>query len=246
MSSVKTDAIVLRYADYGESDRMLTLLSPTLGLLSVSARGCRKQLSRNLPATELFSAGEYLLYQKGDRFTLTSHQRQESFYALRNDFARLSHGIYWLNLCEAAAQPGEECPRLFKMLLLSLAVLSYGDVPPRTLTAVFLTQFSMLQGFSPMLDHCIHCGLDLSEQPLRFDVAGGGASCAVCARDGMFLRRDSLDWLREAQQKGAFVLAGRRDAPMADQPDAGEEPMRVMRAHVEHRMEKHIVSGKFL
>ena len=46
MAEVKTDAIVLRHVDFGESNRMLTLLSPVLGKLSVSARGCRRRGAR--------------------------------------------------------------------------------------------------------------------------------------------------------------------------------------------------------
>ncbi|MDR0929179.1 MAG: recombination protein O N-terminal domain-containing protein, partial [Oscillospiraceae bacterium] len=57
MSSIKTDAVVLRAANYGEGDRMLTLLSPTWGLVSVAAKGCRKATSRLLSATELFATG---------------------------------------------------------------------------------------------------------------------------------------------------------------------------------------------
>jgi len=245
MSNIRTEAIVLRHADYGENDRMLTLLAPTMGLVSVSARGARKATSRNLTATELFSAGEYLLYEKGEHFTLTSFHLRESYYPLRMDIARLAHGVYWLNLCEAAAQPGEDASRLFKMLLLSLAVLAYGDLPPRALTAVFLIQFSMLQGFSPMLDHCTHCGKPLGP-PMRFDDEDGGACCATCTAWGMPLTEAGLSWLREAQAKGAFVLAGRRGLPQDGASDAAEEPFWAMRAHVEHRLEKRIASGRLL
>lgn len=245
MSSVKTEAIVLRHANYGENDRMLTLLSPTMGLLSVSARGCRKATSRNLTATELFTAGEYLLYQKGEHYTLTSFQSRENYYPLRSHVDRLTHGVYWLNLCEAAAQPGEDASRLFKMLLLSLAVLTYGDIPPRTLTAVFLAQFSMLQGFAPMLDHCARCGKPLVP-PMRFDDVDGGACCSTCTHRGMPLTQEGLLWLREAQAKGAFVLAGRRAPPQDGRPPAAEESFAAMRAHVEQRLEKRIVSGRLL
>lgn len=245
MSNVRTDAIVLRYANFGENDRMLTLLSPTLGLVSACAKGCRKATSRRLAATELFTAGEYLLYQKGERFTLSSFELSENYFPIRTDVDKLSHGVYWLGAVEATAQPGEECPRLFKMLLLSLAVLAYDELPSRALTAVFLMQLAALQGFAPKLDRCLHCGKPLAP-PMRFDVHGGGACCAACDRHGAALSADGLLWLREAQAKGAFVLAGRRALPMAEDPGAAEEPFAIIRAHVEARLEKHINAGRFL
>lgn len=244
MSSIITNAIVLRYANYGECDRMLTLLSPTMGLLSVSAKGCRKVTSKSLAAAELFTAGEYLLHQKGERYTLSSFQLQENYYPIRTDIDRLAHGTYWLNLCEAVSQPNEDCSRLFKMLLLSLAVLAYGALPPRALTAVFLAQFSMLQGFAPRLDRCMKCGKPPA-LPLRFDEELGGICCATCTHRGRPLSMDGLQWMREAQEKGAFVLAGRRALPAL--PDAAaEEAFLHLKGHVEHRVDRQITAGKFL
>lgn len=244
MGIVRTDGIVLRHVNFGENDRILTILSPTLGLVTVSARGCRKATSRMLSASELFTAGEYLLYEKEGRFTLSSFSLQENFYPLRNDFTRLSHGAYWLALCEATAQPGEDCARLFKMLLLSLAVLTYGELPERPLTAVFLMQFSALAGFEPCLDVCARCGKPL-EAPMRYDAEHGGTCCAKCAPAGYALAPQVLSWLREAQQKGAFVLAGKRALPEGDEETA-ERAFRLMRAHVERRVEKVIAAAKFL
>lgn len=243
MSNVVTDAVVLRNANYGESNRMLTLLTPD-GLMSVSAKGCRKPTSKMLAASELFAAGEYVLYQRGDRYTLTSFQMQQNYYPIRTDIDKLSHGVYWLNLCEAAAQPCEDCHRLLKMLLLSLAVLAFDDLPPRALTAVFLIQFAGLQGFSPRLDACIRCGKPLTTL-MRFDAALGGACCAGCAERGTPLSIEALAWMREAQAKGAFVLAGRRPLPQGS-AETVDEAFTHLRAQVEHRLDRQITSGKLL
>lgn len=51
--AVKLQAIVLNRVDYKESDRILTLLSPEKGKLTVSARGVKKQASKLRAGTEL-------------------------------------------------------------------------------------------------------------------------------------------------------------------------------------------------
>lgn len=245
MSTIKTNAIVLRHANYGECDRMLTLLTPE-GLLSVSARGCRKATSKKLSAVELFTAGEYLLHQKGERYQLTSFQPSETYYPIREDFDRLSHGVYWLNLCEAAAQPCEDTSRLYKMLLLSLAVLAYGDLPLRPLTAVFLAQFALLSGFAPRLDACTRCGKPLERAAVRFDAAMGGICCAACAPQGKSVSPQVCAWMREALEKGAFVLAGRRPLPTAADPSDAGAAFDLFRAHVERRLDRALPAGRFL
>ena len=42
MKQTEHTAIVLRYANYRDNDRMLTLFSPTKGRIEALARGCRK------------------------------------------------------------------------------------------------------------------------------------------------------------------------------------------------------------
>ncbi|MCL1796397.1 MAG: DNA repair protein RecO [Clostridia bacterium] len=246
MMTIKTDGIVLRYANYGESNRMLSLLTPEMGLIPVSARGCRNAKSKNLPATELFSTGEYMLHERDGRYSMGSFHLQQNFYAIREDYGKLAHGVYWLNLAEAAAQPGEDAHRLFRMMLLSLAVLCYGEIPHRSLTAVFLMQFAILQGYAPRLDGCVRCGIDTAAR-FFFDTDAGGICCADCAAYGSdALSGDELAWLREAQAKGAFVLAGQRPQPLAERPETAEGAFRCMKSHVEHRIEKRIISGRFL
>jgi hypothetical protein len=58
LNQTSNTAIVLRYANYRENDRMLTLFSPTRGLVEAVARGCRRPKSKLLSASELFALGD--------------------------------------------------------------------------------------------------------------------------------------------------------------------------------------------
>ena len=149
MAQITTHAIVVRRADYRENDRMITLFSPTMGRIDAQCRGCRRQKSPLMAASELFCAGEYVLYQTHDRATVVSCQVSDTYYALRSDYEKLSHGMYMLELCGAAIQPGQENERLFMLLLRSLAHLCYGEAAPRRITAVFLMGMTSLLGFRP-------------------------------------------------------------------------------------------------
>ena len=93
MGQITTNAIVLRRVDYRENDRMLTLFSPTLGRIDALCRGCRRQKSPLMAASELFCTGEYVLYQARERTTVVSCQITDSYYPLRVDYERLSHGM---------------------------------------------------------------------------------------------------------------------------------------------------------
>ena len=102
MPSITTPGIVLRYANYRDHDRMLTILSPHYGRLDVLSRGCRRPKSALMPASELFVHGEFVLYYQNDHATLTSCSLTESFFPLRTDYDRLKHATYILSVTEAA------------------------------------------------------------------------------------------------------------------------------------------------
>lgn len=72
MKQTDNTAIVLRYANYRDNDRMLTLFSPTRGRLEALARGCRKPKSPLVSGSEIFALGDYALYEKNGRNTVVS------------------------------------------------------------------------------------------------------------------------------------------------------------------------------
>ena len=179
MAQLTTSAIVLRRADYRDNDRMLTLFSPTLGRIDALCRGCRRQKSPLMAASELFCSGEYVLYQTGERTTVVSCAVSESFYALRGDYERLAHGMYALELCAAAVQPAQENERLFLLLLRSLAHLCYSEIPPRRVTAVFLMGMTSLLGFRPQVGRCARCGKPIDAQGEGYVAAFSGEAGGV-------------------------------------------------------------------
>lgn len=183
MGTITTHAIVLRHAPYRENDRMLTLFSPVYGRLDVLCRGCRKQRSPLMACSELFCAGEYVLYRSGERLGVQSCLIQDSFYPLREDVDRLTHAAMYLELCDAVVQPGQESERLFLFLLRTLAHLSYGAASPERVSTVFLMGFLSLTGFRPEVRGCVRCGAALPQEGklAAFSPLAGGLMCTSCA-----------------------------------------------------------------
>jgi DNA repair protein RecO (recombination protein O) len=239
MPAATITAIVLRSVNYRDNDRMLTLLSPQLGRVEVLSRGCRRPKSPLLCASDLFCTGEYVLFTQGDRSLLTGCTLKDSFYPLRLDLPRLSCGVYMLNLCEAAAQPGEESPELFLLLLKSLHRLSYGPEARRGLVSGFLLHYATLLGYKPRLNHCVHCGKSLmDEAPLHFDCEAGGLVCNNCAtKSSLPITGRQVNWLRTVIKEGAEA---------SGQFPGDDAPFESLRCFVETRLEKPIKSSVML
>ena len=246
MPQITTNAIVVRRADYRENDRMITLFSPTLGRIDALCWGCRRQKSPLMAASELFCAGEYVLYQTSERATVVSCQVTDTYYALRSDYERLSHGMYALELCSAAIQPAQENERLFMLLLRTLAHLCYGDVPPRRVTAVFLMGMTSLLGFRPQVGRCARCSTPVLQNRISDDVIigsfsaeEGGVLCPGCSAGAKCrLRERDVVYLQNIMKKGLRSLEEEGQCP--------DDLFEALRLLAEGRIDTPIRSGKML
>lgn len=246
MPQITTNAIVLRRADYRENDRMLTLFSPTLGRIDALSRGCRRQKSPLIASSEVFCAGEYVLYQAGERMTVVSCSVTDTYYPLRSDYERLAHGMYALELCAAAIQPMQENERLFLLLLRTLAHLCYGQDEPRRVTAVFLMGMTSLLGFRPQVGRCARCGrpIDVSQAERDAPVASfspeqGGVLCPVCgAGERCRLSAEDVRYLQDIMRHGLKSLEREGQCP-----DALFDALREL---AEQRLDAPVRSGRML
>ena len=234
MPSLTTQAIVLRHADYREHDRMLTLLSPSIGRIEALCRGCKRPQSPLLSASEWFALGEYVFYTGKGHLTVTACSLTETFFPLRTDYERLKYATYLLSIAEAAAQPGDRAVELFTLLARSLSRLAYSEMDARAVSAAFLAHFSAISGYRPRLRHCVHCGKRLEDQEIRlFDLENGGLACVSCAKDRQHTRPvspEQVHWMRDILRQGI----DKSTLPERDAPGA------LLAEYVEERMEKPI------
>ena len=229
MSGLNTHALVLRHADYGDYDRMVTLFSPEYGRLDAIARGCRRPKSPLINAVEPFASGEYQLYFRRERYTIDQCQIKESFYELRTDYDRLVHGVYWLKLLEATVMPQSPAPQLFLTTLRALAHLNYSQLPPPMLTMAFEMHLMAELGLSPCMNACVQCGRPV-DGDARFDARQGGAVCLNCTSHAPFVHngaRRIMMKLPRTRYDQVALLEGRPDWP---------EAARLFRAYVDLKL----------
>ncbi|MBR2861417.1 MAG: DNA repair protein RecO [Clostridia bacterium] len=176
--AVKIQAIVLKKVDYKDADRVLTLFSPQVGKIIVSAKGIKKQNSKLRASSEVFAFGTFVLNETRGRYTVTGYDSIDSFHELREDFDRLSLGALLLNVCEKAIAPNEPDLELFNLLLNCLDYLRNGNVEAGFTAAVFLFKFCELFGYKPEMNECAQCA---KEQDLIYLSASlGGVACVNC------------------------------------------------------------------
>lgn len=139
-------AIVLRRTDYGEGDRIINLLTPDLGKISVLAKGVRKPRSKLAGGVEPFSLlSVSLLRGRSELYTLVSSQMQQHYDLITEDYERLTLGYQILKKINQAAESLHE-PAMFELLQLSLAAVGDSRVDSRLAEAWFHLHFIRLLG----------------------------------------------------------------------------------------------------
>ena len=155
---VKTEGICLRAVEYGESDRIITLLTDKFGKIAVRARGVSSPKSKLRHAALPFSFGEYILALKGDFYTLKSFDYNDAFTAVSDDLVRYFCGATGLEIADKLTEESvpvhEELARLLRFLM---ALCYDGGGPKETLR--YLLDMLRIAGYgvslgeySPLLD----------------------------------------------------------------------------------------------
>ncbi|MES1209832.1 MAG: DNA repair protein RecO [Pseudomonadota bacterium] len=193
MASLLTPAILLRSIDYGESDRVVTLLGRSTGCLGAIARGARKSQHRFGGGLGLCSVGDAALRERGgaDLLTLERFDVTTTFPSLGADVERMGHAAYVAELLAKLCAPRQAEPAIFDHALSFL-----GDLEREGASAMRLRVFELALleslGYAPALDGCAVCGrADLSQGDaidVRFVPDRGGVVCLGCVNRGRSMR----------------------------------------------------------
>ncbi len=175
---IKVKGLVIRQVNYGDYDKMLTLLTGELGKISVSAKGVRSMKSKNRAASELLCFGEFVLNPpKGEVYSLSSAECIESFYHLREDFLRLALGIYMADL--AGHLSPEDMEMGLKVLLNCLYMLTDSEKDFNLVKIIYDLKILKTSGFEPRVSSCVSC--EGENGPFAFSAVSGGVLCRKCA-----------------------------------------------------------------
>lgn len=197
MPVILTDGIVTRYTNYRENDRIINIFTVDRGKIDAKARGCRKSTSALLPACQPFVYGQFELYHSKDKYTVNQCEIKETFFPLREDYARFAYGTAMLQFCNNAVQENEPNQTLFSLLYHSLSYLAYGESDPRDLFCCFLIRYLDKIGYRPAITTCARCGRDIrGDARVLFSTQTGGAVCAACEQNSTPITKTALEAMR--------------------------------------------------
>lgn len=175
------EGVVLRYVNYGEADRIVSVFSASWGITKGFARSARNSRKRFGPALEPFTQAVFHWRQgRGDLWTLQEADLITSRCGLRTDLDRLALASYGVELVELLAADAEDHQRIYELLCSYLDYLAGGgDLAVARL--LFELRLVYLLGYIPHLLHCSECLKIFADERVCFDFQRGGSLCRDCA-----------------------------------------------------------------
>lgn len=200
---VKARALVLRSVDYGERDKILTLLVEGRGKRSAIAKGARGSKKR-FSGMDLFRVLEVTYVERGpDKLAfLEEGTVTDDFRQIEASFDKVTTASYATEVVREMVRDGEGGEEIFR-LLIDFYEQNAGSEEVHARLEADLQSFLLLllraAGFAPSLNHCFRSGQPVaSARTWRFMLSGEGALHVDSRRQGdrtMETTRDVLEAL---------------------------------------------------
>lgn len=151
MNQVSTKGIVLARTNYGEADKIVTMLTPEHGKVRVMAKGVRKPKSKLAAGVELFCETDIgYIVGRSDLSTLTSARIHRQFGNIAKDIDRTMYG-YEILKCIATITEDEAGLEYYELLTATLAALNDSAIPLAVASTWFDLSILELTGHQPNL-----------------------------------------------------------------------------------------------
>jgi DNA repair protein RecO (recombination protein O) len=206
MSTKRTQAVVLRVADLGESDKIVTFYSLQSGKITGIGKGAKKSRKRFSNKLEIFSLLD-VYYDDRSRSGLVRIAEAEllcPFISLREHYDRYVGGVLACELVYYWSRDFDADRNIYNLLVWALQKID-GGKSPRLVHIFFQVKLYAFLGYRPDLSGCLKCGMaEQAGMPYMFHHSRHGLLCRSCSppaisRGTSTLSMNTIKLLQHAQ-----------------------------------------------
>ena len=176
----KVRGLVIRTVDIKETDRLITVFTEEMGVVTALARGARSLKSRKMAATMQFCYSNLVLYKHGDKYSVREAELIESFFDIRASIDGLALAGYIAEVLSYVTVAEAERD-LLRLSLNSLYAISRSKYSLEKIKAGFEIRAASILGFMPDVLSCNRCRETHGD--FFFDIMGGIIECAACRHE---------------------------------------------------------------
>jgi DNA repair protein RecO (recombination protein O) len=242
--SFRASAVVLRHADWGEADQLLTLYTREQGMVRALAKGARKMTSRKGGHLQPFTQITIQLAKGRDLLIVTQVETVNAFLPLHDDLVKLSYASYAVELLLRFSYEEEGGnPTLFRLLVETLERI---EKESEAWLAVRYYEMRLLDavGFRPQLFECANCRREILPEDQFFSFTAGGVICPRCGRGLPNLAKISVETLKYLRhfQRSSYRGASRAHPSL----EAQKEAEALMQGYFTYLLERELNTPGFI
>src|SRR5438270_5774934 len=244
MPTYQADAIVLRRLDYGEADRILTLLTREHGKLAAIAKGSRRAKARSGSGLDLFTRSQMMLAKGRNLDVVAQSERRGDTRNISGDLQRTAYACLVAEVADKVLEDRHPVDDVFQLVATTIEQLNSPSRTARADAAWFLMRILELLGYQPQLQICAGCATPMPEARAWFSPLLGGVLCARCGshdQAGSTVSVNALKVLR-VMAAGNQELFDRLRLPV----DLLNEIEQALEAQLEYHLDRHLKSIEFI
>lgn len=177
MQTIKVKGIVISETNYGESSKILNVLTKEYGLIGIISKGCRNLKSKlRSVSTKLTYGYFYINYKENTLSTLLEVDVINEFKNIKTDLSRIGYASYLIDFARQVIKENKS-EKIFEILEAALIKIDAGFDSAIITNIVELKYLSFL-GVMPVLDRCSMCGSTSDIVTISSD--SGGYICKNC------------------------------------------------------------------
>ena len=248
MSEREFTAIVVGYVNYGDADRIVTFLSPKLGVVACIAKQSRASQKRFQGTIDLGNKITGIIRpSKGNLWKVREANVVSSRHRLRMELNKIALMTYFCEITGKLAQPETPEPKLFGLLETALQHLEEYDLGfGAGYRIAFESKALSFAGLQPRFLQCVHCRQEIDSSPLRMLPVEGGVFHERClpkrspGHTKPLGKEVNIDWLHQAEFGLRSPLNQRIGMPMPGGPHW------ILSKNIESHLHQKIKSKDFL
>lgn len=184
MGIVETEGIITKEVKYGETSRIVTVITKEFGKISAIANNVRTGKSKLLAGLSLFVYSDFVLYEgkkkSGSLYRINEINVKEPFGAIKENIDKMAYASYFADIANKAVEENNPDTELLRLLLNTLYFLDRDGADFELLKPVFEIKTAEICGYAPSFSKCGKCG---AKKNLSFlDPAGGCVCCEKCGK----------------------------------------------------------------
>lgn len=180
MEELEVTCIVLSSMPFKEKDRLISVFTVELGVVTCIAKGVSAQSAKLKPIAQPFCFAKIELTKSNEFYVIKGISVIDSFFDITNNYDNFVISSSLLEICKIILKPNIIAENLFIMLVKTLQNIVYNDIDCKLSATKFMLTTLKIIGYDIGFEYCDNCNMKFMGD-IKFNIETGTFRCVNCS-----------------------------------------------------------------